>query len=143
MEPTFSTEEMEMYQKMLAMGPKTKAGPQTGEKGKSEGNPRRTKKERVAAKRKGKKPNSGNVVTSPFDTHAPMEQDAEDSDDSDLELDAATANQYLNILGRARNLMMKEDLKYVGDIKDHLDDCKNLLRGLRCGNKDNIKNNKK
>ena len=76
-----------------------------------------------------------------------MEQDAKDiqdvSDDSDIELDAATANQYLNILGRSKNIMKREDFKYVGDIKDHLDECKSLLSGLKAGNKVNSKNNKK
>ena len=54
----------------------------------------------------------------------------EASEDSDMELDAATANQYLCILGKSRNLMKREDLKYVGDIKDHLEECRSLLKGL-------------
>jgi hypothetical protein len=138
-EPSFSSDEMQVLHKRLkklkSISPAAKANALKKGNGKGKGHSRKGKKERASAKGKaGKAP----IVTSPFDLK-PMEVASESteetSDESDVELDVAARNQFLTILGKARSLMKKEDPKFVGDLKDHLEECSNLIKGILKGKK--------
>ena len=96
--------------------------------GKGKGNTRKGKRERDNAKQKTK----GTEVQSPFDAKekkVKVKVSAEDSD-SDIELTFAEQNRLLNILGKSKNIVKGEDVR-VGDIKDHMEEVKLLLKKVQ------------
>ena len=72
------------------------------------------------------------MVQSPFDAKdkkVKVNASAEDSD-SDIELTAAEQNRLLNLLGKSKNIVKMEDVR-VGDIKDHMEEVKLLLKKVQ------------